>query len=70
MISLIEDALGKKAVKKFLPRHPADVSATWADIEKSRDILNWYPKTTIEDGIQKTVQWYIENRDFVNSLKG
>ena len=70
VISLIEDALGKSAVKKILSRHPADVSATWADIEKSRDILNWYPKTTIENGIQKAVQWYIENRDFVNSLKG
>jgi nucleoside-diphosphate-sugar epimerase len=70
VISLIEDALGKKAVMKFSPRHPADVFATWADIGKSRDTLNWYPKTTIEEGIKKTVQWYIENRAFVNSLKG
>lgn len=70
VINLIEDTLGKKAVMKFLPRHPADVVATWADIKKTRDMLDWYPKTTIEDGIRKTVQWYIENREFVNSLKG
>lgn len=70
VVNLIEDALGKKAVMKFLPRHPADVFATWADIKKSRDMLNWYPKTSIEDGIRSTVQWYIENREFVNSLKG
>ena len=70
VINMIEDALGKKASMKFLPRHPADVFATWADIEKSREKLKWYPKTTIEDGIQKTVKWYIENREFVNSLKG
>jgi len=69
VINLIEDILGKKAVMKFLPRHPADVFATWADIEKSRDKLNWYPKTTIEEGVKKTVQWYIENKAFVNSLK-
>jgi UDP-glucuronate 4-epimerase len=69
VINLIEDALGKKAIMKFLPRHPADVFATWADIEKSKEKLNWYPKTTIEEGIKKTVQWYLENREFVNSLK-
>ncbi len=69
VIHLIEDALEKKAVLNFLPRHPADVIATWADIEKSRRILNWYPKTSIEEGIKKTVEWYFENRDFVNSLK-
>jgi UDP-glucuronate 4-epimerase len=69
VINLIEDALGKKAVMKFLPRHPADVFATWADIGKSKGKLNWYPKTTIEEGIRKTVQWYLGNRELVNSLK-
>ncbi|MEW6676259.1 MAG: GDP-mannose 4,6-dehydratase [Nitrospirota bacterium] len=69
VINLIEDALGKKAVIEFMPRHPADVPATWADIEKSKERLNWHPKTTIEEGIKKTVQWYLENKEFVNSLK-
>lgn len=69
VINLIEDALGKKAVIEFMPRHPADVPATWADIEKSRERLNWHPKTTIEEGIKKTVEWYLENKEFVNSLK-
>jgi len=69
VINLIEDILGKKAVIEFLPRHPADVFATWAHIEKSREKLNWQPKTTIEEGIKKTVEWYLENRKFINSLK-
>lgn len=69
VINLIEDALGKKAAVEFMPRHPADVFATWADIEKSKERLNWHPKTTIEDGIKKTVEWYLENREFVNSLR-
>jgi len=69
VINLIEDILGEKAVIEFLPRHPADVFATWAHIEKSREKLNWQPKTTIEEGIKKTVEWYLENREFVNSLK-
>ncbi|MEW6162718.1 MAG: GDP-mannose 4,6-dehydratase [Nitrospirota bacterium] len=69
VINLIEEALGKKATIEFLPRHPADVPATWADIEKSKERLNWYPETTIEEGIKKTVKWYLENREFINSLE-
>lgn len=69
VINLIEELLGKKAVMEFTPRHPADVFATWAHIEKSREKLNWHPKTTIEEGIKKTVAWYRENKDFVKSLK-
>ena len=69
VINLIEDALGKKSVIEFSPRHPADVFATWAHIDKSREKLNWHPNTPIEEGIKKTVAWYLENKDFVNSLK-
>src|SRR4030043_2294773 len=69
VINLIENALSKKAVMKFLPRHPADVFATWANIEKSEEKLNWYPKTTIEEGIKKTIEWYLGNKEFINSLK-
>jgi nucleoside-diphosphate-sugar epimerase len=69
VINLIEELLGKKAVMEFTPRHPADVFATWAHIEKSREKLNWYPKTPIEEGIKKTVAWYRDNKDFVKSLK-
>ncbi|NWF52518.1 MAG: nucleotide sugar epimerase, partial [Nitrospirae bacterium] len=64
-----EDALGKKATMNFSPRHPADVLATWANIEKSKEKLNWYPKTTIQEGIKKTVCWYLENKEFINGLK-
>jgi UDP-glucuronate 4-epimerase len=69
VINMIEDLLGKKAVMNFLPRHPADVVATWAHIEKARKKLNWHPTISIEEGIQKTVDWYRENRDFINNLK-
>lgn len=69
VINLIEETLGKKALIEYLPRHPADIFATWADIEKSKEKLSWYPKTTIEEGVKKTVKWYLENREFINSLR-
>ncbi|MGB9715006.1 MAG: SDR family NAD(P)-dependent oxidoreductase [Thermodesulfovibrionales bacterium] len=70
VIKLIEEELEKKAVMNFSPRHPADVIATWADIEKSKAKLKWSPKTTIQEGIKKTVKWYLENKELVNSLRG
>ena len=68
VVRIIEEALCKKAAIEFSPRHPADVMDTWADIGLTKERLDWSPVTSIEDGIQKTVEWYMLNRDFVKSL--
>ncbi|GAB4536390.1 MAG: SDR family NAD(P)-dependent oxidoreductase [Thermodesulfovibrionia bacterium] len=69
VIRLIEESLGKKAKRKTLPMHPADITATWADIERAKRLLGWRPKTNIEDGIKKTVEWFLKNREFLRRLK-
>ncbi|GAB4416503.1 MAG: SDR family NAD(P)-dependent oxidoreductase [Thermodesulfovibrionales bacterium] len=69
VINLIEENLGKKAVIGWHERHPADVPATWADIEKSKRLLKWSPTMSIEEGIRNTVQWYRENREFLLTIK-
>ncbi len=69
VIRLIEENLGKKAKRKTLSRHPADIKATWADIRKAKRLLGWRPKTTIEEGVRKTVEWFIENKEFLEKLK-
>ncbi|MCE5195269.1 MAG: SDR family NAD(P)-dependent oxidoreductase [Nitrospiraceae bacterium] len=69
VINLIEKNLSKKAKIEWLPLHPADVPATWADIEKSKTRLGWKPAVSIEQGIEKTVQWYLKNKEFLNKLK-
>ncbi len=58
-IEVIEKNLGKKAKQKLLPLQPGDALSTAADIRKLRR-LGWKPKTKIEDGIKKFVEWYIE----------
>lgn len=60
VISLLETMLGRKAEIRYVPRHSADVLATLADIGKARSILGWSPKTGIEDGLQKSVDWFLE----------
>ncbi|WP_299323661.1 GDP-mannose 4,6-dehydratase [Parasphingopyxis sp.] len=58
MIDILEDALGKKAVRDLQPIQPGDVPATAADISAIRRDLGFEPTTTIEDGIPKFVDWY------------
>lgn len=69
VIKLLEKNLGKKAKIKTLPRHPADVTATWAHIKKARKLLGWKPKTSIEQGIENTVKWFLDNKEFLKGLK-
>lgn len=56
-ISLIEENLGKKADKEYLPIQPGDVVMSFADIDYSREKLGFEPKTSIEEGIKKTIEW-------------
>ena len=69
VIRLIEENLGKKAEIEWIERHPADVPATWADIEKSKTVLKWVPSVSIGDGIRNTVRWYRENRESLLTLR-
>jgi UDP-glucuronate 4-epimerase len=55
----IEDQLGKKAVTNLLPKHPADVPATWADTTKISK-LGYKSVTNIASGVEKFVAWYRE----------
>jgi UDP-glucuronate 4-epimerase len=70
VINLIEENLGRKASIEWLERHPADVPATWANIDKSKSLLRWAPTVSIEEGVRNTVQWYKENREFLLTIKG
>ncbi len=68
LIEIIENALQKKAITHFLPPYPGEIKDTWADITLTKKILDWQPTTKIEEGIEKTVKWYFDNKEFINSL--
>jgi len=68
-ISVIENALGKKAVVKNMPFPRTDVQATWADISRARALLSWRPKVSLAGGLRATVDWYQENRTWVKDIQ-
>ena len=68
LISLIEDALGKKARIEVLPRPSVDVDTTWADISKARALLDWEPCVDLETGIRGAVDWYLENLQWAKDI--
>ncbi len=59
-ISLIEAALGKKAVRHNLPMQPGDVPATCADVADLQRDAGFAPATPIETGIARFIAWYRE----------
>jgi UDP-glucuronate 4-epimerase len=57
-IIALEKALGKKAKKNYLPIQPGDVLNTYANVDDLVKKFNYKPKTTVEDGINKFVEWF------------
>ena len=62
LISLLENALGKKAQIDRQPTQPGDVPQTFADIAKARRLLNYNPRTQIEAGISLFIDWFIKKK--------
>lgn len=57
-IAAIEDACGRKAVKRHLPAQPGDVPATYADVSDLAARVDFRPETPIETGLARFVEWY------------
>ncbi|MHC4482797.1 MAG: NAD-dependent epimerase/dehydratase family protein, partial [Planctomycetota bacterium] len=61
LVGEIEKALGKKAVREYLPPQPGDVERTYADVTKAVRELDYNPSTAIEDGLEKFTTWLRQN---------
>ncbi|MCM3902205.1 MAG: GDP-mannose 4,6-dehydratase [Pyrinomonadaceae bacterium] len=58
LISLVERELGQKAIIDSQPLQPGDVPQTFADITKARRLLGYNPRTQIEEGIHRFIEWF------------
>ena len=59
LIATLERCLGREAIRELLPMQPGDVPATWADVDDLVADVGFQPSTSIEDGVQRFVDWYL-----------
>lgn len=57
MLTRVERLLGKTAEKAFAPPPPGDVAVSWANIDKARILLGWTPRTSLDEGLRRTIEW-------------
>ena len=62
-IDLLEEYLGRKSERKLLPLQPGDVPDTWADVQNLADDVGYRPGTSVEEGIRRFVEWYVDYYD-------
>jgi len=58
VVEILEDCLGKKAIKEFLPMQQGDVPETYADVDDLAKEVDFRPGTPIDIGIARFVEWY------------
>lgn len=57
-VGILEDALGKKAIIEYQPIQPGDVPASFADIDATHRDFGFVPRTSIDEGLPRFVDWY------------
>jgi UDP-glucuronate 4-epimerase len=60
VVSLLEQALGKKAIRELVPMQPGDVPATFADVDDLMRDVGFKPSTPIAEGVTRFVAWFKE----------
>ncbi|MEW5795020.1 MAG: GDP-mannose 4,6-dehydratase [Candidatus Zixiibacteriota bacterium] len=62
LITKLEKLLGKKAKTRLMPSQPGDVEQTYADITKARRLLGFQPRVSIDTGLARFAEWYLNRR--------
>jgi nucleoside-diphosphate-sugar epimerase len=68
VIRMLEGLLGTKAHIVQQPAHPADMPASWANVEKARRVLGWEPRVSFAEGARELVAWYRHERDWARTV--
>lgn len=59
-ITTLEKCLGREAKKEYLPMQPGDVYQTYADVTDLMEDYHFKPDTSIEEGLQKFADWFLQ----------
>ncbi len=65
LVADLEEVTGKKATIEQLPEQPGDLSKTFADITKAKQLLGYDPQTKLKDGLKKFYDWFLQNEELL-----
>jgi nucleoside-diphosphate-sugar epimerase len=68
LIGQIAQIVGRQPIVERRPAHPADVPATWANVQKAKRLLSWTPQISLEEGLRRTAAWHRENYQLATQL--
>ena len=69
LIKMIEKRLNKKGNFEYESFPKTDIKETWADIKKAKKLIDWTPKITLEEGLDRTIDWYLKNKSWLKEIK-
>jgi UDP-glucuronate 4-epimerase len=59
-IAVLEEVIGKKAIKQYEPQQKGDVLSTSADLKRISNFVGFKPSTNLKAGLEKMVNWYVD----------
>ncbi len=68
LIRRLEEKIGRKARVEYHPPNPADMLANWADVSKARRLLDWEPRVSLTEGIDRLIDWYNAERHWASQI--
>jgi len=68
LIALLEERIGRQAVLERHPPNQADMLTNQADVTKAGSLLGWQPKVDLAEGVNRLVNWYQAERDWVKGI--
>lgn len=69
LIHMLEARIGKRAQVTHQAFHPADVHTNQADVTRAKDLLGWEPQVTLDQGVSRLVDWYMEERAWASQVE-
>ncbi len=68
LIHRIEAEIGKPAKIQMRPFHPADMTSSWANVQKAGRLLGWEPQVNLDEGIARLIEWYQAERHWASQV--
>lgn len=68
LLAKIADKVGRTQNIDRKPALPSEISTSLADVSRAKQLMNWKPKVSLDEGIGETLAWYLREREWASKL--